>query len=47
LKNPEYVQWLIDNAYADLNRRFSWPKLAHQTEAVYHRVVNERSQIAW
>ncbi|AFY83183.1 glycosyltransferase family 4 protein [Oscillatoria acuminata] len=47
LKNPGYVQWLIDNAYADLNQRFSWPKLAQQTEAVYDRVVNERSQMVW
>ncbi|MBD2198482.1 MULTISPECIES: glycosyltransferase family 4 protein [Calothrix] len=47
LKNPGYRQWLIDNAYEDLERRFSWPKLALQTEAVYERVVKERSQIDW
>ncbi|BAY62158.1 putative hexosyltransferase [Calothrix brevissima NIES-22] len=47
LKNPGYRQWLIDNAYEDLERRFSWPKLALQTEAVYQRVVKERSQIDW
>jgi glycosyltransferase involved in cell wall biosynthesis len=47
LKNPGYRQWLIDNAYEDLERRFSWPKLAQQTESVYERVVNERSQIVW
>lgn len=47
LKNPAYVQWLIDNAYEDLARRFSWPKLAKQTEAVYKRVVKERSQVDW
>jgi glycosyltransferase involved in cell wall biosynthesis len=47
LKHPGYRQWLTDNAYEDLERRFSWPKLAKQTEAVYQRVVQERSQIEW
>jgi len=47
LKNPGYRQWLVDNAYEDLERRFSWPKLAKQTEEVYQRVLQERSQIAW
>lgn len=47
LKNPSYKQWLVDNAYQDLERRFSWSKLAQQTEAVYQRVVQERSQITW
>jgi glycosyltransferase involved in cell wall biosynthesis len=47
LKNPGYRQWLVDNAYEDLERRFSWPKLAKQTQDVYQRVVLERSQIVW
>lgn len=47
LKNPSYAQWLIDNAYEDLARRFSWPKLAQQTEGVYGRVLHERSQVVW
>ncbi|MEH2010134.1 glycosyltransferase family 4 protein [Nostoc sp.] len=47
LKNPGYRQWLVDNAYEDLERRFSWLKLAKQTEEVYQRVVQERSQIVW
>ncbi|WP_414577270.1 glycosyltransferase family 4 protein [Anabaena sp. CCY 9402-a] len=47
LRNPGYSQWLVDNAYEDLERRFSWPKLAQQTDAVYRRVVEERSQIDW
>ncbi|GAC1494020.1 MAG: glycosyltransferase family 4 protein [Chamaesiphon sp.] len=47
LKNPDYAQWLVDNAYEDLERRFSWPKLAQQTEAVYGRVLHERSQVTW
>jgi glycosyltransferase involved in cell wall biosynthesis len=47
LKNPGYRQWLVDNAYEDLGRRFSWPKLAKQTEEVYEQVVQERSQITW
>jgi glycosyltransferase involved in cell wall biosynthesis len=47
LKNPAYVQWLVDNAYEDLERRFSWPKIAKQTEAVFQRVVKERKQAYW
>ncbi|MBD2181091.1 glycosyltransferase family 4 protein [Planktothrix sp. FACHB-1355] len=47
LKNPSYSQWLVENAYVDLERRFSWPKLAQQTEAVYKQVVEERSQVVW
>jgi glycosyltransferase involved in cell wall biosynthesis len=47
LRNPGYGQWLVDNAYADLERRFSWPKLAMQTEAVYGRVQHERAQVVW
>ncbi|MBE9181495.1 glycosyltransferase family 4 protein [Oculatella sp. LEGE 06141] len=47
LKNPGYAQWLIDNAYEDLERRFRWDKLAKQTEAVYGRVLHERSQTEW
>jgi glycosyltransferase involved in cell wall biosynthesis len=47
LKNPGYRQWLIDNAYEDLDRRFNWSKLALQTQAVYQQVVQERSQISW
>lgn len=47
LKNPGYAQWLVDNAYEDLERRFSWSKIAKQTEAVYQRVVQERSHTHW
>ncbi|NMG11506.1 glycosyltransferase family 4 protein [Brasilonema sp. UFV-L1] len=47
LKNPGYRQWLIDNAYEDLNRRFCWSKLAKETEDVYKQVVQERSQVTW
>ncbi len=47
LKNPGYCQWLIDNAYEDLERRFNWSKLAKQTQVVYQRVVKERSHVNW
>jgi glycosyltransferase involved in cell wall biosynthesis len=44
LRRPEYSQHLVENAYADLARRFHWPKLAQQTEAVYGRVLHEQGQ---
>jgi glycosyltransferase involved in cell wall biosynthesis len=47
LKNPGYAQWLTDNAYEDLERRFNWAKLAQQTEAVYGLVLHQCSQITW
>jgi glycosyltransferase involved in cell wall biosynthesis len=47
LKNPGYAQWLTDNAYQDLDRRFNWATLAKQTEQVYERVWQERAQIEW
>ncbi|OKH25903.1 glycosyltransferase family 4 protein [Chroogloeocystis siderophila] len=47
LKNPGYKQWLIDNAYEDLERRFNWYKLAQQTENVYTQVMQERSRVVW
>ncbi|MBF2046636.1 MAG: glycosyltransferase family 4 protein [Elainella sp. C42_A2020_010] len=47
LKNPGYAQWLIDNAYEDLDRRFNWATLAQQTETVYNRVVQERTEVDW
>lgn len=46
-KNPGYRQWLTDNAYEDLERRFSWSKLGKQTEQVYEQVVDERSLVVW
>lgn len=47
LRNPDYAQWLIENAYEDLERRFRWDKLAQQTEAVYGRILHERAQVDW
>ncbi|MCU0524850.1 MAG: glycosyltransferase family 4 protein [Elainella sp. Prado103] len=43
LKNPDYAQWLIDNAFEDLDRRFNWATLARQTEQVYYRALQEQS----
>lgn len=47
LKNPDYAQWLIDNAYEDLELRFNWPKLAQQTERIFKVVLQERNQVIW
>jgi glycosyltransferase involved in cell wall biosynthesis len=47
LKNPDYAQWLIDNAYNDLDRRFNWAKLAQQTEKVFDLVCQERKRVIW
>jgi glycosyltransferase involved in cell wall biosynthesis len=47
LKNPDYARMLVNNAYQDLEDRFSWPQIALQTEAVYNRVHLERIQVTW
>lgn len=47
LKNPDYAQWLIDNAYQDLEKRFNWTKLAEQTKEIFGVVVKERKNTGW
>jgi glycosyltransferase involved in cell wall biosynthesis len=47
LQHPEYAKTLVENAYADLPKRFNWEKLAIATAKVYERVMSERSQIIW
>ncbi|WP_416670730.1 glycosyltransferase family 4 protein [Egbenema bharatensis] len=47
LKNPDYADWLVENAYEDLEVRFDWYRLAQQTEGVYGRILHERSDIEW
>ena len=47
LKNPEQSQTLVKNAYASLANHFSWSSLAQQTEAIYGRVIRERSLVKW
>lgn len=47
LRNPTYAKWLTDNAYEELEERFSWAKLAVQTEETYRRVIRERSSVKW
>jgi len=47
IRYPGYAQWLRDNGQEELERRFRWPMLASQTEAVLAQVVRERSQSSW
>jgi glycosyltransferase involved in cell wall biosynthesis len=47
LKKPEYARDLVENAYREVHQRFSWDKLAQQTEAVYAQVITERQQVDW
>ncbi|WP_066343656.1 glycosyltransferase family 4 protein [Geminocystis sp. NIES-3708] len=47
LRNPDYAQLLVNNAYEDLSKRFQWAKLAQQTVAVYNLVLHERQEITW
>jgi glycosyltransferase involved in cell wall biosynthesis len=47
LKNPDYCQYLVENAYKSLSERFNWDDLAKQTVAVYAQVAYERSTVTW
>ncbi len=47
LRDPEYAEFLVKNAYQALDTHFSWDKLAQQTVSVYQKVVKERSQVLW
>ena len=46
LRNSGYAKWLTDNAYDELGKRFNWPKLAIQTEAVYNKALTKIQQSA-
>ncbi|MEE3715587.1 glycosyltransferase family 4 protein [Tumidithrix elongata RA019] len=41
LQNPDRAEKLVKNAQKELRDRFSWQKLAIETEAVYTRVISE------
>ena len=41
LYNPEWGQWMVDQAYERLIDTYNWEIIAEQTKAVYNRVVSE------
>lgn len=47
LQNPRRAQYLVDQAYEDLEKRFNWTKLAKETEAIYKQVLQERAKTIW
>lgn len=47
LENPQYAQYLTNNAYKSIAERFNWKDLARQTIVVYDRVAEERVQVTW
>lgn len=42
LKNPSFAQWLVNNAYQDLEQRFNWAALAKQTEVSYGLILQDQ-----
>ncbi|ASC71872.1 Glycosyltransferase type 1 [Halomicronema hongdechloris C2206] len=40
LQHPELARRLVNTAYAELQQRFAWPRLAGQTDAVYRRILS-------
>ncbi len=47
LQHPDRAKVWVENAYADLEKRFSWPTLALETEQVYKHVLRERQAVVW
>ena len=47
LQDPDRAKRLVENAYESLANHFSWSSLAQQTEAIYGRVIRERSVVKW
>ncbi|MEB3343652.1 glycosyltransferase family 4 protein [Okeania sp.] len=42
-----FAQNLVKNAYQELEEKFSWSRIARETDGVYRRVVAERLQVVW
>ncbi|NEP76731.1 MAG: glycosyltransferase family 4 protein [Okeania sp. SIO3C4] len=47
LRDSNYVQKLVSNAYEELEYKFCWGRIAKQTDMVYQRVAAERLQVVW
>lgn len=47
LRDRNYVQQLVNNAYQELKDKFNWARLAKETDRVYKRVSVERLQVVW
>lgn len=47
LKDYSFVQELVNNAYQELKHKFSWGRIAKQTDEIYQRVVVERVEVVW
>ncbi|NES72276.1 MAG: glycosyltransferase family 4 protein, partial [Okeania sp. SIO2D1] len=47
LRDSDYMQKLVSNAYQELEYKFCWGRIAKQTDIVYQRVAAERLQVVW
>ncbi|GGA44173.1 glycosyltransferase family 4 protein [Okeania sp. KiyG1] len=47
LRDSDYMQKLVSNAYEELEYKFCWGRIAKQTDMVYQRVAAERLQVVW
>lgn len=47
LQHPHWASRRVENARRIVRSVYSWETIAAQTEAVYHRVVEERRRTAW
>jgi glycosyltransferase involved in cell wall biosynthesis len=47
LQNPEWAAARVAQAYREVRDRYDWHHIARQTEAVYRRIIAERTITAW
>jgi glycosyltransferase involved in cell wall biosynthesis len=47
IRNPDYAQWLRDNAREAVKNSFNWADIAQSTEKVYQQVVLEHQNSPW
>ncbi|MDJ0555749.1 MAG: glycosyltransferase family 4 protein [Microcoleaceae cyanobacterium MO_207.B10] len=47
LRDRNYMQKLVSNAYQELEYKFCWARIGKETDKVYERVTAERLQVVW
>lgn len=47
LRNPAAAAMRRKNALAEVRSLYNWPRIAHQTSALYEKIVSERQATVW
>jgi len=47
LQHPDWAAQRVENAYQQVLAVYNWQTIAHQTQAVYQRIIDERARTNW